>query len=166
LTVKSAQDIKAYLVKHGQELNAQRGAETFFLEKKDLQARLLELADDAERSDVAINASYRNSAYKQVNKINRTKIADKLDKENKAEYIEQMKKEGVEKILFTVANLTSYIFFNLSNNVEAWAGMFGKSFGQLDLKNLLADKEKNKDTLMSHIGNYLLENLSLSFAKT
>lgn len=128
LTVTSAKDIKAYLIKHGQALNAQIGGETLFMKKEDFQDRILELAEDAERSDTGINKGYRNSAKKKIDGLDWDKIGEKLEKENKAERIKQMKKEGLEKVMFVLANLTSYIFLNLSSDTEAWAGMFGSSF--------------------------------------
>jgi len=127
-------------------------------------------------TEAGINSPYNSIRYKkelndQINNLKdkdgnpyRTKVEAAIQGENKAEKMKQMKEDGVGKIFFFVAKLTSYIYANLSDYPEMRAAAFANAAGQLEFRALM--KESDPEKVKSNIGNYLLNNLSLSIAET
>lgn len=170
----ATQDIKEFLINQGNQLNTQRNLAELFMDKEKIQGKTLEAVHNMPHID-RIRSQYRKIDYsiessldgKLSNDDGRRKLSAKL--ENQSQAVE-IKRDLQDKILMTVFSITDYIFFNLGEDTEAWANMFGKNLGFSqtrfkDKESFRANRQEIRDVLGAYIVSTMHIGASLSLAQ-
>lgn len=173
LKTTAGYDIKEYLRKHGDVLNAELDLAAIFLKKTEIAERTLQASRDFYSSTENIKSSSRVEAARvQVNKSNvdRGKMREGLEKFADQD-IAQAKDGIIDKMAIVAMTLTDHIFFNLGDNTEAWTNMFGRALGAIsqtwfkDKDTFTRNKREIKNALWKYILTRMKPNISLSMAK-